>query len=60
MRLDLTGKSWANKTIPNFTDAEIIDAIETYESAGPNGNPDVYRGIIREWERRHGLAEKAY
>lgn len=57
MPLDFTGKSWAHKTIPNFTDDEIVDAIETYEAAGLDGNPDVYRGLIREWERRHGLSD---
>jgi hypothetical protein len=62
MPLDLTGKAWGRKVIPKFTDAELADAIETYETAlaDPNldPNPDVYRGLIREWEQRHGLAEK--
>jgi hypothetical protein len=50
-RIDLTGKSWANKTAPQMTDDEVDDARATYEAAG---RPD-YEG---EWLRRHGLPEE--
>lgn len=55
MALDLTGKSWGRKTVPNFTDAEILDAMKTYEAALPDANEGVYQSLWREWERRHGL-----
>ena len=55
MALDLTSKSWASKVIPQFTDDELGDAIRTYRAALPDANADVYRSLIREWERRHGL-----
>jgi hypothetical protein len=55
MAIDFSGKSWANKTIPNYTDAELLDAMDVYERAGLDGNRDVAQGLTREWERRHGL-----
>jgi hypothetical protein len=56
MTINFSGKSWAHKTISQFTDAELLDAMEVYERAGLDGNPDVRAGLGREWERRHGLA----
>jgi hypothetical protein len=60
MALDFTGKSWAHKTVNKFTDAEILDAMKTYEAALPDANEGVYASLWREWERRHGLAEAEY
>ena len=50
VRIDLTGKSWANKTAPEMTDDEVNDARATYEAAGRNNYES-------EWLRRHGLPE---
>ncbi|HEX5567105.1 MAG TPA: hypothetical protein VFY14_09320 [Streptomyces sp.] len=48
--------AWPDKTIPNFTDNELVTAIEEHQN-----NPDptirqITQGCIREWERRNGLA----
>lgn len=37
MTINFSGKSWAHKTIPQFTDAELLDAMEVYERAGLDG-----------------------
>ncbi len=50
MRIDLTGKSWADKTAPEMTDDEVNDARATCEAAGRRD----YEG---EWLRRHGLPD---
>lgn len=55
MPIDLSGRTWAHKTIPKFTDGELLDAMDLYEGAGLDGNPDVRASLVREWERRHGL-----
>ncbi|MFJ5294577.1 hypothetical protein [Streptomyces sp. NPDC088348] len=47
---NITGKSWANKTTPEMTDAEVNDARATFDSVGRSD----YEG---EWLRRHGLPE---
>ncbi|MFF2731800.1 hypothetical protein ACFVS9_28315 [Streptomyces sp. NPDC058008] len=47
---NLTGKSWANKTAPQMTDAEVNDARATFAAVGRND----YEG---EHLRRHGLPE---
>lgn len=55
MRIDLTGKSWANKKIGEMTNEEVGDAVDTYRRGGGDLNRNVAAGYEREWERRHGL-----
>lgn len=47
--------TWPNKTVDNFTDEELVTALEQHE-----GNPDpvtrqITQSCVREWERRRGL-----
>ncbi|MYR75199.1 MULTISPECIES: hypothetical protein [unclassified Streptomyces] len=47
---NLIGKTWANKTTPEMTDAEVNDARATFEAVGRIDYES-------EWLRRHGLPE---
>lgn len=45
---------WPNKLIGEFTDDEIVAALQAAER-GEDMNPSIVRSCWREWERRHGL-----
>lgn len=45
---------WPNKTIREFTDVELADALQAVER-GEEMNQSIVRSCWREWERRHGL-----
>ncbi|MEU8746546.1 hypothetical protein AB0C39_23160 [Streptomyces parvulus] len=47
--------AWPNKTIPNFTDEELVTAIEEHEGSSDPVTCQITQGAIREWERRNGL-----
>ncbi|TSB18084.1 hypothetical protein [Streptomyces benahoarensis] len=57
MKIDLTGKSWANKTSPEMTLEELGDAMDTYRSTGCQLDANVALGYEVEVLRRHGLPE---
>lgn len=48
---------WPNKTIPEFTDAELSAAIEQNQADPDPATRDIVRSCVGEWERRHGLSE---
>ncbi|MFD8375314.1 hypothetical protein ACFV2Z_31785 [Streptomyces sp. NPDC059688] len=45
---------WPNKTIPNFTDDELVEAIEQHQHSSDPVTRQITEGCIREWERRNG------
>ncbi|MFJ8856339.1 hypothetical protein [Streptomyces sp. NPDC102437] len=53
------GRSWAwpNKPVPDFTDTELIEAIEHNETDPDPVTRDLVRSCSREWERRRGIAQ---
>ncbi|MDT0455540.1 hypothetical protein RM550_07280 [Streptomyces sp. DSM 41527] len=55
MAIDLTGKSWAEKTSPQMTLEELGDAMDTYRSTGCQLDANVALGYQAEWERRFGI-----
>lgn len=55
MKIDLGGKSWADKKRPEMTVEELGDAIDTYRSTGSELDRNVADGYEAEWERRFGL-----
>ncbi|MGW4810538.1 hypothetical protein ACWEPB_02685 [Kitasatospora cineracea] len=47
--------AWPNKTVPEFTDDELADAIEHNETSRDLVTRDLVRDCTREWERRRGI-----
>ncbi|MFE7268743.1 hypothetical protein ACFU9B_43485 [Streptomyces sp. NPDC057592] len=50
--------SWPNKVVTDFTDAELVDAIESHETDPNPVTRDMVRSCVREWERRKGLSSE--
>lgn len=49
--------TWPNKTVPQFTDEELADAIDLHEGDPDPVTKQITQGCIQEWERRRGLPE---
>ena len=47
--------NWPNKTVPEFTDAELANAIEQHQNNPDPAIRDIVRDCTHEWERRRGL-----
>lgn len=47
--------TWPNKTVPNFTDAELAAAIEEHQDDPDPTTRQIVQSCFREWDRRHGL-----
>ena len=47
--------NWPNKTVPNFTDAELAAAIEEHQDDPDPTTRQIVQSCFREWDRRHGL-----
>ena len=55
MDINLTGKSWADKTAPEMTVEELGEAITAFQASDLPNAPDVATGYAAEWERRFDL-----
>ncbi|MFJ8626241.1 hypothetical protein ACIRD3_25860 [Kitasatospora sp. NPDC093550] len=46
---------WPNKTVPEFTDAELATAIKRHQDDPDPVTQSIVCSCWGEWERRHGL-----
>ena len=58
--IDLTGKSWADKTSRDMTIDELDDAITTYRATGDPLDRNCALGYEAEWEIRLGISNLSY
>ncbi|WP_406157728.1 hypothetical protein [Streptomyces canus] len=46
---------WPDKPVVQFTDEELVTAIERHQGDPDPVTRDIVRSCVREWERRRGL-----